>query len=55
MPDFLSSAIFAPYPLENELAHRLNAMPKIELHVHLEGAVEAATSLNPPGRCWISS
>jgi adenosine deaminase len=43
MPDFLSSAIFAPYPLENELAHRLNAMPKIELHVHLEGAVEAAT------------
>jgi adenosine deaminase len=32
-------AVFEP----EELADRLNAMPKIELHVHLEGAVEAAT------------
>ncbi len=35
--------LYASQSLDPELAERLNAMPKIELHVHLEGAVEPAT------------
>ena len=35
--------VFAPYPLAPELAARLRAMPKVELHVHLEGTAAAAT------------
>jgi len=35
--------IYAPHPVPAELARRLERMPKIELHVHLEGATDAAT------------
>lgn len=35
--------IFASHPLEPTLAARLRAMPKVEIHVHLEGAADAAT------------
>ena len=35
--------IYSPTPISNELASRLRAMPKVELHVHLEGATDAAT------------
>ena len=36
-------AIYHNTRISDELAVRLRAMPKIELHVHLEGATEAAT------------
>ena len=35
--------LYISQPLDPELAERLNTMPKIELHVHLEGAVDPAT------------
>ena len=35
--------IYSPTPISDELAARLRAMPKVELHVHLEGATDAAT------------
>ena len=35
--------IYSPIPVSDELASRLCAMPKVELHVHLEGATDAAT------------
>ena len=35
--------IFSATPISEELASRLRAMPKVELHVHLEGAADAAT------------
>jgi len=35
--------IYAPYPVSSALRQRLERMPKIELHVHLEGATDAAT------------
>ncbi|UOQ69857.1 adenosine deaminase [Hymenobacter volaticus] len=35
--------IFTSHPLEPTLAARLRAMPKVEIHVHLEGAADAAT------------
>jgi adenosine deaminase len=35
--------IYTSTPVSNELAARLRAMPKVELHVHLEGATDAAT------------
>ena len=35
--------IYSPTPISEELASRLRAMPKVELHVHLEGATDAAT------------
>ena len=37
------SGLYTPLPPDPELEERLNRMPKIELHVHLEGAVEAAS------------
>ena len=37
------SAIYENTTISIELADRLRAMPKIELHVHLEGATDAAT------------
>ena len=38
--------IYSPNPISEELASRLRAMPKVELHVHLEGATDAATVWN---------
>jgi adenosine deaminase len=38
-----SGLIYSPNPLSNELAQRLLKMPKAEIHVHLEGATDAAT------------
>ena len=35
--------IYENTPVSTELADRLRTMPKIELHVHLEGATDAAT------------
>jgi adenosine deaminase len=35
--------IYSDTQVPEELADRLRAMPKVELHVHLEGATEAAT------------
>ncbi len=35
--------IYSPIPVSDELTSRLRAMPKVELHVHLEGATDAAT------------
>ncbi len=37
------NGIFASHPLEPGLAARLRTMPKVEIHVHLEGAADAAT------------
>ncbi len=36
-------SIYSPITISDEFASRLRAMPKIELHVHLEGATDAAT------------
>ncbi len=38
-----TDTIYTSAPLSEELAQRLHAMPKIELHVHLEGATDPAT------------
>ncbi|HML24254.1 MAG TPA: adenosine deaminase [Aggregatilinea sp.] len=35
--------LYAPYELSDALAQRLQAMPKVEIHVHLEGATDADT------------
>lgn len=35
--------LYAPYELSDTLAQRLQAMPKVEIHVHLEGATDADT------------
>jgi adenosine deaminase len=35
--------IHTPVSISDELAQRLQRMPKVELHVHLEGATDAAT------------
>lgn len=35
--------IYENTPISDEMANRLRAMPKFELHVHLEGATDAAT------------
>lgn len=37
------NTIFGNTPVSLDLADRLSAMPKVELHVHLEGATDAAT------------
>ncbi|MBT3315911.1 MAG: adenosine deaminase [Anaerolineae bacterium] len=37
------TTIYENNPITTELADRLRAMPKMELHVHLEGATDAAT------------
>ncbi|MDJ0754487.1 MAG: adenosine deaminase [Ardenticatenaceae bacterium] len=37
------NSIYTDTPVSPELAERLWAMPKVELHVHLEGATDAAT------------
>ena len=36
-------SVFASHPLAPDLAARLRAMPKVEIHVHLEGTATAAT------------
>ncbi len=35
--------LYAPFELSESLAQRLQAMPKVEIHVHLEGATDADT------------
>ncbi|WP_119065322.1 adenosine deaminase [Aggregatilinea lenta] len=35
--------LYAPYELSDALAQRLQTMPKVEIHVHLEGATDADT------------
>ena len=35
--------IFSNTPVSTQLASRLKAMPKVEIHVHLEGATDAST------------
>lgn len=37
------SVIYTSSPLDTSLAEHLRTMPKVELHVHLEGATDAAT------------
>ncbi len=37
------TTIYHPTLLPDDLANRLRTMPKVELHVHLEGATDAAT------------
>ena len=36
-------ALYTSHPLAAEVAARLHAMPKVEIHVHLEGTADAAT------------
>jgi adenosine deaminase len=43
MPSRIMDSVYTTTPVSDELAHRLHIMPKIELHVHLEGATDAAT------------